>query len=177
MNCPALVLKSQSLYMPDFTVRVTGGDLLFSASHFITFESDACEALHGHDYFVTAEAHGPLNSSKYVVDFTVLREIVKGILMELDHRVLVPQNHPRIHLRTTGNELEVAFGSRRWVLPKDDCVLLPVANTTDEMLAQYLAGRISESLSARNISLPMGIKVEVRESGGFSAIYRLVGDE
>jgi hypothetical protein len=51
-----------------------------------------------------------------------------------------------------------------------------VANTTDEMLAQYLAGRISAALSVRNISLPKGIKVEVRESGGFAAIYELGGD-
>jgi len=55
--------------------------------------------------------------------------------------------------------------------------LLPVANTTDEMLAQYLAERISEALSARHISLPKAIEVEVRESGGFAALYRLGGDE
>ena len=53
------------------------------------------------------------------------------------------------------------------MLPKDDCLLLSVANTTDEMLAQYLAERISGCLSERNISLPKGIKVEVREGGRF----------
>ncbi len=163
--------------MSNFIIRIAGDDLLFSSSHFITFEGGGCEALHGHDFHVAAKAHGPLNPSQYVADFTVLRDIIKGILKELDHRVLVPKNHPRIHLKTIGNELEVAFGSRRWVLPNDDCLLLPVANTTDEMLAQYLAGRISEALSARNISLPKAIKVEVRESGGFAALYKLGGDE
>ncbi len=163
--------------MPDFTIRVAGDDLVFSASHFITFEGGGCEALHGHDFHVAAEAHGPLNPSQYVVDFAVLREIVKGILKELDHRALIPQNHPRIHLRTIGNELEVSLCGRRWVLPKDDCLLLPVANTTGEMLAQYLAARIFERLSERNISLPKGIKVEVREGGGFTAIFRHGGNE
>ncbi len=163
--------------MSDFTIRVTGDDLIFSASHFITFEGGACEALHGHDFHVAAETHGPLNPSQYIVDFLILREIIKGILNDLDHRVLIPQNHPRIHLKTIGNELEVTLGGRRWVLPKDDCLLLPVANTTDEMLAQYLAVRMSEALSERNISLPKAVKVEVRESGGFTAIYHHRGDE
>jgi 6-pyruvoyltetrahydropterin/6-carboxytetrahydropterin synthase len=163
--------------MSDFIIRVDGDDLIFSASHFITFEGGGCEALHGHDFRVAVEVRGPLNHSQYVVDFLVLREIVKGVLKDFDHRVLIPQNHPRIDLRAIGNELEVVLGERRWVLPKDDCLLLPVPNTTDEMLAQHLAGRISEELSGRNISLPKGIRVEVRESGGFTAIYQPGGDE
>ena len=163
--------------MSDFIIRIANDDLFFSASHFITFEGGACEALHGHDYHVAAELHGPLNSNQYVVDFVVLHEIIKGILKELDHRVLVPQNHPRIDIRTIGNDLEVALGNRRWMLPKEDCVLLPVANTTSEMLAQYLAGRISEGLSAQTIIPPKRIRVEVRESNGFTAICQYDGNE
>jgi 6-pyruvoyltetrahydropterin/6-carboxytetrahydropterin synthase len=56
-------------------------------------------------------------------------------------------------------------------------VLLPVANTTSEMLAQYLAGRFSEGLSAQTIIPPKRIKVEVRESNGFTAICQLGGNE
>jgi 6-pyruvoyltetrahydropterin/6-carboxytetrahydropterin synthase len=163
--------------MPDFIIRVANDDLLFSASHFITFEGGACEALHGHDFHVAVEVHGPLNPSQYVIDFVILHEVVKGILKELDHRVLVPRDHPRIDIRPIGNELEVALGGRRLVLLKDDCVLLPVANTTSEMLAQHLAGRISESLSARKTASLKRIRVEIRESSGFTAICQLGGDE
>jgi 6-pyruvoyltetrahydropterin/6-carboxytetrahydropterin synthase len=163
--------------MPDFIIRVDNDDLLFSASHFITLEGGACESLHGHDYRVAAELHGPLNSNQYVIDFVILRQIIQDVLKELDHRVLVPQNHPRINIQSIGKELELALGSRRWVLPKEDCAILPVANTTSEMLAQYLAGRISEGLSAQTILPPKHIRVEVRESGGFTAIYQLWGDE
>jgi 6-pyruvoyltetrahydropterin/6-carboxytetrahydropterin synthase len=163
--------------MPDFIIRIANEDLLFSASHFITLEGGACEALHGHDYHVAAELHGPLNSNQYVIDFVVLHEIIKGIIKELDHRVLVPQNHPRIDIRIMGNDLEVVLGNRRWMQPKDDCVLLPVANTTSEMLAQYLAGCISEGLMAKTIVPPKRIKVEVRESNGFTAICQLGGND
>ena len=163
--------------MSNFIIRVANDDLLFSASHFITFEGGACEALHGHDYHVAAEVRGPLNSNQYVIDFAILHDVLKSILKELDHRVLLPQNHLRIDIRTIGAELEVSLGGHRWVLPKDDCVLLPVANTTSEMLAQYLAARISEGLSARKIAPPKHIRVEIRECSGFSAIYQLDSNE
>ena len=86
--------------------------------------------------------------------------------------MLLPQSHPHINIHPIGNDLEVTLGNQRWVLPKDDCVLLPVTNTTSEMLAQYLSGRISERLSARKITPPKGIRLEVRESNGFTAIYQ-----
>jgi 6-pyruvoyltetrahydropterin/6-carboxytetrahydropterin synthase len=163
--------------MPDFSIRVANDELLFSASHFITFEGGDCEPLHGHDYHVSAEVRGPLNASQYVIDFTVLRETLKNILKQLDHRVLIAQKHPRINIQTIGNDLEVKLGGRRWVLPKEDCILLPMTNTTSEMLAQYLALRIAEDLSALKINPPKHIKVEVREGNGFSAIYQLDGNE
>jgi 6-pyruvoyltetrahydropterin/6-carboxytetrahydropterin synthase len=157
--------------MSDFSIRIAGDDLRFSASHFITFEGGACEALHGHDYWLAVEVCGPLNASQYVMDFVVLKDVVKNILHELDHRALMPQNHPRIVMHTIGSDLEVVLGGRRWVLPKDDCVLLPLANTTAEMLAQHLAGRILEGLSERKFVSLKRIRVEVGESNGFTAIY------
>jgi len=163
--------------MPDFSIRLANDDLTFCASHFITFQSGACEALHGHDYHLVVELQGPLNSQQYVVDFVVLHEALKSMLKELDHRVLLPRNHPHINIQTLGNELEVALGGRRWVLPKEDCLLLPVANTTSEMLAQYLAERIFQELAERKIALPKHIRVELRESNGFTAICQFAGDK
>jgi 6-pyruvoyltetrahydropterin/6-carboxytetrahydropterin synthase len=163
--------------MSNYSIRVANDDLLFSASHFITFDSGDCEALHGHDYHVAVEANGPLNASQYVIDFVLLHEVVKSICKELDHRVLVPQNNRHIKFKTVGNELEFDLGNRRWVLPKLDCVLLPVANTTSEMLAQYVAECISKGLSARKIAPPKHISVEIRESNGFTAIYQHEGHE
>jgi len=92
--------------------------------------------------------------------------------------VLIPQNHPRIHLKNIGNELEVAFGSRRWVLPNDDCLLLPVANTTDEMLAQYLAGgyprlyRLEIFLCPRELRWKSGKAADLRPYTSLAAMNK-----
>jgi 6-pyruvoyltetrahydropterin/6-carboxytetrahydropterin synthase len=172
-----LNLKRRLASMPEFSLRLANDDLIFSAAHFITFEGGECEALHGHDYQLALEVQGPLNSQQYVVDFAVLHELLKRILKELDHRVLLAQKHPRIKIQTIGNELEVALGDRRWVLPKQDCLLLPVVNTTTEMLAQFLARRIFEELAGRKIAGLKYIRVELRESSGFTAICHSESDE
>ena len=36
--------------MEHYHVRIVRADLVFSAGHFITFGSDLCERLHGHNY-------------------------------------------------------------------------------------------------------------------------------
>ncbi|MGW8256337.1 MAG: 6-pyruvoyl trahydropterin synthase family protein [Thermoguttaceae bacterium] len=156
--------------MSDFIIRLSNDDLIFSAAHFITFEHGSSEALHGHDFRLTLEVPGPLNSQQYVVDFTIVHEIVKKLLSELDHRVLLPREHPCLRIQVAGEELEATVDRRRWVFPKEHCLLLPLANTTTEMLARYLAERIYRALQEKNISLPKGIRVELGEGRGFTAI-------
>ena len=55
--------------MENCYVRVSKADLIFSAAHFITLGPDQCEGIHGHNYRVTAEVHGPLDENGCVVDF------------------------------------------------------------------------------------------------------------
>ncbi|MBP3694396.1 MAG: 6-carboxytetrahydropterin synthase [Thermoguttaceae bacterium] len=43
------------------------------------------------------------------------------------------------------HELEVKFGSKRWVLPLEDCIILPIRNTTAEQLAEYIADQLAQS--------------------------------
>ena len=43
-----------------------------------------------------------------------------------------------IKVVTEDNEVTARFKSKRWVFPAEDCVLLPIANTTAELMAQYI---------------------------------------
>ena len=72
--------------------------LVFSAAHFITFAGNICERLHGHNYKVAAEVHGPLDENHYVVDFIAVRDALRGIVEELDHHTLLPTVHPQIKI-------------------------------------------------------------------------------
>src|SRR5687768_8344081 len=151
-----------------FHVRVAKEVHVFSAAHFITFNGDVCERLHGHNYRVSVEVHGPLDENHYVVDFIALRDELKKITDALDHHMLLPTAHPLIRVNSLGTEVEAVFtpDGRRWVFPAGDCRLLPLANTTAELLAQYIGGQLRDALVARTGAAISRLSVEVDENHG-----------
>ncbi len=159
-----------------YHVRVEKDYLAFSAAHFITFAGDICERLHGHNYRVGAEVAGPLDGNHYVIDFIALRDALAEIVLELDHYVLLPTQHPLIRVTSDERSVEATFAERRWVFPRGDCRLLPVANTTAELLAQYIGRRLLDSLAARTGARPELLRIEVDECFGQSAICELRGE-
>ncbi len=149
-----------------YHVRLEKEQHVFSAAHFITFNGNICERLHGHNYRVAVDMHGPLDENHYVIDFIALRDTLKAITDELDHHMLLPTQHPLIHVAAGEREVEVTFEDRRWVFPRVDCVLLPVPNTTAELLARYIGRRLLDDLQARTGTRPTHVCVEVDENFG-----------
>lgn len=127
-----------------FRVEVLKEQLTFSAAHFITFGDNICERLHGHNYGARCKVVGELNEHGYVADFIALRDCLAAITGRMDHRVLLPTQHPSIHVEAVDCEVIARFEERRWIFPADDCLLLPVSNTTAELLAAYIADQMIE---------------------------------
>ncbi len=156
-----------------FHVRLEKEQLIFSAAHFITFNDDICERLHGHNYRVMAEVRGQLDDNHYVIDFIALRDTLQEITTELDHHMLLPTSHPQIKVVADDSEVNVSFQDRRWVFPLDDCVLLPVANTTAELLARYIGRQLVERLGKRTGVVLEHVTVGVDENVGQWGICEL----
>ena len=154
-----------------FHVRVTKDYLVFSAAHFITYNGNVCERLHGHNYRVAAEVHGPLDENRYVIDFVFLRDTLKNIVDQLDHHMLLPTQHAQIRVVVGDCEVEATFEDRRWVFPREDCVLLPVSNTTAEELARFIAGKLLSELRSHGGKTPARVRVEVDENEGQLGVY------
>ena len=158
--------------MPEqYGVKLSLQRLVFSAAHFITYREDVCERLHGHNYLVMAEVFGPLGDNQYVVDFVALRNILQELVDSLDHRMLLPESHPTIKVVAQDNEYHVTHAQRRWVFPIDDCVLLPVSNTTSELLARYLGLQLLETMETKLSFKPSRLKLEVDECNGQAASW------
>jgi 6-pyruvoyltetrahydropterin/6-carboxytetrahydropterin synthase len=70
------------------------------------------------------------------------------------------------------------FGQPTYVFPRRDCALLPIPNSTAEMLAQYLGAQVRQELSTRGYTHLTSLELEVEENYGQSATYReaLVSD-
>ena len=158
--------------MTEFGVTVGKEVLVFAAAHFITFGRGGCEPLHGHNYRVGVTLTGGLDRDALVYDFIALRRDMEGILAELDHRVLLAGSNPELTLTRDGDEWEVRHASRRYVLPDEDVVVLPLSNTTAEKIAEYLGSRLAARIGDRSDVLIAGLAVEVEEAPGQSATWR-----
>ena len=158
--------------MEPFRVLVRKDYLTFASGHFITYEGHECERLHGHNYRVGVTLEGPLSASQYVLNFVTVKRTMKRLTDELDHRMLLPTENPAIEVREEGDSVSARCKGRRYVFPRADVVLLPIANTTAELLARHLAGRLKEELEALGERSLTALEVEVEESAGQSAFYR-----
>ena len=158
-----------------YRVRLEKEQHVFSAAHFITFAGDVCERLHGHNYRVAVEVEAPLDVNQYVIDFIALRDELKQITDELDHRMLLPTGHPLIRVTDDGREVQAVFtpDGRRWIFPHGDCAILPIANTTAELLARYIGERLRAALAARTKVTPTRLVVAVDENHGQWGICEL----
>jgi len=158
----------------EFSVSVTKDYLVFASAHFITFAGHRCEGLHGHNYRARVTLDGALDEEAwFVFDFVILKQIMRRLCDEIDHKVLLPLENPKIQVVEDGDVVNVAYeGKPRYVFPRKDCSLLPIPNTTVEMLAELLVTRLRaelEKLGARGLT---SVEMEVEENFGQSAVYR-----
>jgi 6-pyruvoyltetrahydropterin/6-carboxytetrahydropterin synthase len=157
-----------------YRVRVTKDYLVFSAAHFITYAGKECERLHGHNYRVAVDIDGPLDENAYVIDFIALRDLTRRIVERLDHHVLLPTESRHIHVSAADNQVTARFAERTWSFPAEDCVLLPVANTTAELLGRWIGTELLAALTvAGQTSIPR-LRVHVEENFGQWATCELV---
>ncbi len=154
-----------------FKVRVTKDHLVFCSGHFISYEGDKCERLHGHNYRAAVEIEGELDENHYVFDFIALKHRTKEITDALDHRMMLATANPHIHVEAGARSVHVRYRECEWVFPREDCVLLPIENTTAELLARWIAQRLLEELQRQHNYRPAVLRVEVEENVGQSATY------
>lgn len=160
----------------EFRVSVTKDYLVFASAHFITFSGHRCETLHGHNYRAGVVVEGALDPENwFVFDFIVLKRIMRALCDAIDHKVLLAKDNPHLTITTQGDSVTVAYdGKPSYMFPARDCAMLPVPNTTVEMLAEYLTKQLRAELETEGAKGVTAIEMEVEENFGQSATYRLV---
>lgn len=157
-----------------YKVRVTKDHLVFCSAHFISYEGDKCERLHGHNYRAAIEVEGPLDENRYVFDFIALKRATREITDTLDHRVMLPLKNELIVVTEEGRSVRVTYRDREWIFPRGDCALLPIENTTAELLAEYIGKRLLDDFQRKHQYKPDVLRVEVEESTGQSATCEMI---
>ena len=156
-----------------YRVLLQKEQLVFSAAHFITFAGDICECLHGHNYGVKAAVEGPLDENEYVVDFIAFRDALDKIIKRLDHHMLLPETHPLIQVREENGEFVTTFRDKRWIFPAEDCILLPIANTTAERIAWWIAIQLRSALKPVVGDALTSLEISVDENHGQWGICKI----
>jgi 6-pyruvoyltetrahydropterin/6-carboxytetrahydropterin synthase len=160
--------------MPNFKIEVSKDYTTFAAAHFVSYDDDQIEPLHGHNYRTAASIEGDLDANAYVANFTVLKKAMRAVCDSMDHVLLLPTANPLLDIRREGDAFLVDGGGKSYRFPASDVVQLPIRNTTAELLAQWIWGEVEARLRSGGV-LRAGLTaltIEVDESFGQRAIYR-----
>ena len=151
-------------------VTVDGVRLKFAASHMATLGDDL-EPLHGHNYIVTARVEGDLTSDYWVIDFSVLKRLIREACDYLDHHFLLQADSTLLRIDHAEGGWTIGFRDREYRFPEADVIALPIANSTAELLAKWIAGRVIEGLEVGSHTNVRRLMVDVEEMPGQSGGY------
>jgi 6-pyruvoyltetrahydropterin/6-carboxytetrahydropterin synthase len=156
-----------------FAIEVAKDYFNFASAHFLVFANGQREALHGHNYQVAVSLEGELDRAGVVLDFITFKPLVKRVCDDLDHRTLIQSQSPALKVLKRHDGIEIHYRKQRILLPKRDVILLPLANTSTELLAEYVAGQLRRGVRrqfpAANIRY---MEVAVEEARGQRGVYR-----
>jgi 6-pyruvoyltetrahydropterin/6-carboxytetrahydropterin synthase len=139
-------------------------DFKFSSAHFTLFPDHRTELLHGHNYRVRVElTGGELDGCGLLVDIEALKRSIRALCAALDSRTLIPGESDRLRWEAREGGVEVWFEERVYRFPARDVLVLPLANTTIELLARRIWEELAPPLAGSGLDR---LAVSVEESAG-----------
>jgi len=143
-------------------------NIRFSSAHIIP-EYEKCGRLHGHTYAVHVKIFGEPDEKGIIMDFSILKEIIKKIINELDHRIIIPEKSNLVTIKKEGNSIKISTHKKHYILPVEDCVLLPIDSTSAENLAKYILDKVLEKIQFDRL-----VSIEIGVDEGFGQGARIV---
>jgi len=138
--------------------------ITFSATHIIPGHSK-CGRLHGHDYAINASIEGEMGPDGVIMDFISVKEFLRDVANELDHRVLIPAKDEGV--RVEKDYVQYKLGDKELRLPRSDCILLEIRVASAETLANFVLQRMLDKVKfPKNVSR---IEIGVDEGRGQGA--------
>jgi 6-pyruvoyltetrahydropterin/6-carboxytetrahydropterin synthase len=153
--------------------------LKFSCAHFLIFPDGSKERLHGHNYQVVAEVEGTLSEFGLVIDFKMVKPIIKAICDHLDEHWLVPGEHPELRYQHRDDaHTEVIYRQCRYLAPTEEIIVLPINNTSAENFSAWIGRELYRRLQQSFGRLSVRrLRVSVSETVGQAGVYTYTDDE
>ena len=129
----------------------------YSACHFIP-NNEKCSRLHGHSYVLRLRLEGDIDEETgMIMDFVILKKMLKQMMNEMDHMVLLPAKSKIVHIDEKDGYYYVECNGKKYMFPKMDVVLLDVPTTTAEemtkMMTQRMVKEVQFPANVRSVSI------------------------
>lgn len=95
----------------------------WEGAHRLPWHTAGCQHLHGHSYVLWLEAEGTAHENGMLIDFKILKRILKPLLEAWDHATLIAAHDSRLQ------EAIDHLASKHYILPYD---------STSENLCRYV---------------------------------------
>lgn len=144
----------------------------FSSAHFLIFDDQKAEMLHGHNYQVEVviypKADFQFDQQGYFIDFADVKTKVKKLCDIWDEHILLPEQHKDMKYKTSsdGKNYEISFRDRFYSFPKNETIWLPTTNTSVEQLSKLFAQNLMSEFKGTPVSK---LAITIEETRGQSA--------
>ena len=143
----------------------------FSAAHMTVFPDGTKERLHGHTYQVAVTLELRDVSFASFLDIGILKQAIDAQCRDWNEILLLAEKCPHLRIvRREAGELEFILSGKRYVVPADEALLLPVANVVVESLteefASALLARLRPVLTNDIVATLEVVITETRGQGG-----------
>lgn len=134
------------------------------------FPDGTKERLHGHNYTVAVAIEVDRIDLTAMIPFAPIKAAIGELCAAWKERVLLATKNPFFVLVRDEDELELTLCGERYVMPRQDALLLPIDNISVEALAAHIAQLLRERL-ATELAAPhvLALEVTVEESPGQGA--------
>jgi dihydroneopterin triphosphate aldolase (PTPS-III) / 6-pyruvoyltetrahydropterin synthase len=136
---PSHLFKDQQVIMGEFELLVNKSDFKFNIAHFIVHRN-VRERMHGHNYQLSIRVVGDqgLCSDGYLMDFGEVKRQARKLCKEMNEYFICPEKSPYMDITEVDGSLcmNCSDGSK-FVLPTQDCKILPLYHSSVEEMAHY----------------------------------------
>jgi 6-pyruvoyltetrahydropterin/6-carboxytetrahydropterin synthase len=146
----------------------------FSCAHMTVFPDGSKERLHGHNYFIAATLELADVSFERLIPFQLIKDELGRLCQEWKEHTLVPLDNPFFELlRDDGDEYEFKLCGKRYVLPREDVLPLPIDNIAVEPLANHFAEIFLARIRPHVGDNLLGLDIQISEVPGQGASIHL----
>ncbi len=123
----------------------------------------------GESFIVDVELHGGLDQTSMVLDFALVKKVIKKAIDELvDHKLAFPANHPAIQITDLADVQRLVFDTQRGRIaiagPHQAHVAIPAEKVTAETVRDFLTSQLKSLLPDNVQNLQLTLRPEVSKS-------------